>query len=52
MKKFNEFKRKALSNLEVKEEYETLKPIFEIKKKLLQARLNKGLIQNTKFFSR
>ncbi len=45
MVSFNEFKKKALSNLEVKEEYETLKPIFEIKKKLLQARLEKRLTQ-------
>ena len=42
---FNEFKKKALSNPEVKEEYENLKPIFEIKKQLLQARLKKGLTQ-------
>ncbi len=42
---FNEFKTKALSNPEVKKEYEDLKPIFEIKKQLLQARLKKGLTQ-------
>jgi len=42
---FNEFKNKALSNPEVKKEYENLKPIFEIKKQLLQARLKKGLTQ-------
>ena len=42
---FDEFKKKALSNPEVKEEYENLEPIFEIKKQLLQARLNKGLTQ-------
>jgi len=45
MVSFNEFKKKALSNPEVKEEYENLKPIFEIKKQLLQARLEKGLTQ-------
>jgi len=42
---FDEFKQKALLNPEVKEEYENLKPIFEIKKQLLQARLKKGLTQ-------
>ncbi len=45
MVSFNEFKKKALANPEVKEEYENLKPIFEIKKQLLQARLEKGLTQ-------
>ena len=42
---FEEFRKKALSNPEVREEYENLKPIFEIKKQLLQARLKKGLTQ-------
>ncbi|WP_457563596.1 helix-turn-helix domain-containing protein [Caminibacter pacificus] len=42
---YKEFKKKALSNPEVKQEYENLKPIFEIKKQLIQARLNKGLTQ-------
>jgi len=42
---FEEFRKKALSNPEVKKEYENLKPIFEIKKQLLQARLKKGLTQ-------
>jgi len=42
---FEEFRKKALSNPEVKEEYENLKPIFEIKKQLIQARLKKGLTQ-------
>jgi len=45
MVSFETFKEKALSNPEVKEEYENLKPIFEIKKQLLQARLKKGLTQ-------
>ena len=35
---FEEFRKKALSNPEVKEEYKSLKPVFEIKKQLLQAR--------------
>jgi len=42
---FDEFKQKALLNPEVREEYENLKPIFKIKKQLLQARLKKGLTQ-------
>ena len=42
---FEEFRKKALSNPEVKEEYKSLKPVFEIKKQLLQARLKKGLTQ-------
>ena len=42
---FEEFRKKAFSNTEVKEEYKSLKPIFEIKKQLLQARLKKGLTQ-------
>jgi len=45
MVSFERFKEKALSNPEVKEEYENLKPIFEIKKQLLQARLKRGLTQ-------
>jgi len=45
MVSFDEFKKKALSNHKVREEYENLKPIFEIKKQLLQARLKKGLTQ-------
>jgi len=35
---FEEFRTKALANPEVKKEYENLKPIFEIKKQLIQAR--------------
>jgi len=42
---FEKFKQNALANSEVKEEYENLKPIFEIKKQLLQARLKRGLTQ-------
>jgi DNA-binding XRE family transcriptional regulator len=42
---FESFKQKALANPEVKEEYEILKPVFEIKKQLIKARLNKGLTQ-------
>jgi len=42
---FDEFKKKALANFKVKEEYENLKPVFEIKKQLIEARLKKGLTQ-------
>jgi DNA-binding XRE family transcriptional regulator len=42
---FASFKNKALQNQEVKEEYEKLAPIFEIKKQLIKARLEKGLTQ-------
>ena len=42
---FEEFKKEALSNLEVKKEYDRLAPIFRIKKELLTARLKKGLTQ-------
>ena len=36
---FASFKNKALQNKEVKEEYERLAPIFEIKKQLIKVRL-------------
>jgi len=42
---FEEFKKEALSNAEVKKEYDRLAPIFKIKKELLSARLKKGLTQ-------
>jgi len=45
MVSFERFKEKAFSSPKVKEEYENLKPIFEIKKQLLQARLKRGLTQ-------
>ena len=42
---FASFKNKALQNTKVKAEYEKLAPIFEIKKQLIKARLEKGLTQ-------
>ena len=42
---YKDFKAKALQNLEVKKEYENFKPLFEIKKQLVIARLNKGITQ-------
>lgn len=42
---FKDFKEKALKNKEVKVEYDALSPLFEIKKKLIAARLGKGITQ-------
>ncbi len=43
---FNNFKKKVLQNEEVRKEYDLLKPLFEIKKELIAARLSKGLTQD------
>jgi len=37
---FEEFRKKALFNPDVKEEYENLKIVFEIKKQLIKKRIN------------
>jgi DNA-binding XRE family transcriptional regulator len=42
---FKDFKQKALQDPDVRKEYENLKPIFEIKKQLIEARLKRGLTQ-------
>ena len=42
---FKEFKNKALKNTEVKEEYDKLKPLYDIKSKLIRMRLIEGLTQ-------
>ncbi len=42
---FKNFKEKALLNTEVKAEYDELAPLFNIKKKLVAARLSKGVTQ-------
>lgn len=42
---FQEFKSKALQNIEVKEEYEALRPIFELKKQMIKARIDAQLTQ-------
>lgn len=42
---FMEFKSKALQDIEVKEEYEALKPIFELKKQMIKARMDAQLTQ-------
>ena len=43
---FADFKKKALQNKEVQKEYDALKPLFDIKKELVLARVNKGLTQD------
>jgi len=42
---FKRFKDKALQNHEIKAEYDTLAPLFNIKKQLVVARLAKGVTQ-------
>ena len=42
---FKEFKQEALKNPEVKEAYEALTPLFDLKKELIKARVSKGLTQ-------
>ncbi len=43
--KFDDFKTKALQNSEVKKEYDTLAPLFAIKKQLIENRLSQGITQ-------
>lgn len=42
---FESFKEKALKNPEINAEYEALKPIFELRKQMIQARLAANLTQ-------
>ena len=42
---FKSFREKALKNTDVKEEYDALAPLFNIKKQLVAARLSKGVTQ-------
>jgi len=42
---FEEFKKKALADPEVRKEYEALIPIYELKKKLIAIRMAAGLTQ-------
>ena len=42
---FQDFKNKALENAEVRREYEALKPIFELKKQMVKARMDAKLTQ-------
>ena len=43
---FKDFKKEALKDTEVKAEYDALAPLFDIKKQLINARLNTGLTQD------
>ncbi len=42
---FSDFKKEALKDSEVREEYEKLKPIFELRRQLIALRKNAGLTQ-------
>lgn len=42
---FSDFKKEALENPEVREEYEKLKPIYELRKQLIELRSKAGLTQ-------
>lgn len=42
---FETFKKEALKNPEVRAEYEALKPIFELKKQMIKARLEANMTQ-------
>ena len=42
---FKNFKEKALMNPDVKNEYDALLPIYELRKKLINMRISKGLTQ-------
>ena len=42
---FKSFKVKALKNVDVRAKYDALAPLFNIKKKLITARLFKGITQ-------
>jgi len=42
---FKDFKKKALEDTEVKSEYDALAPLFDIKKQLINARLDNGFTQ-------
>jgi len=43
---FADFKTKALQDKEVHKEYNTLRPLFAIKKQMVAARITKGLTQD------
>lgn len=42
---FSDFKKEALNNAEVREEYENLKPTYELRRKLIALRKEAGLTQ-------
>ncbi len=43
---FKKFKEKALSNPDVKTEYDALEPVYELRRKLIEMRTRKGVTQN------
>jgi len=42
---FSEFKKKALENLDLKQEYESLAPAYALRKKLIKIRKDAGFTQ-------
>jgi len=42
---FENFKEKALKDNNVKKEYDALAPVYELRKKLIEMRIKKGLTQ-------
>ena len=43
---FHSFKEEALTDPEIREEYETIKPVFELKKQMIKARLEANMSQD------
>ena len=46
---YQNFKTEALNDPEIRSEYEALKPIFELKKQMIKARLEANLSQGEVF---
>jgi len=42
---FESFKKEALKNPGVKKEYDALEPVFELRRKLIRMRMEKGMTQ-------
>ncbi|MCP4024542.1 MAG: helix-turn-helix domain-containing protein, partial [Desulfobacteraceae bacterium] len=42
---FNNFKKEVLKNPKIKKEYDALGPIFELRKKMIKLRIEKGVTQ-------
>ncbi len=42
---FESFKKEALKKPEVKEEYDALGPVFELRRKMIRMRMEKGMTQ-------
>ena len=43
---YKNIKEKVLSNPEVKSEYDSLEPVYELRRKLIEMRTQKGVSQN------